>query len=104
MPILAICGPADPSFIWTTLPRRKELPSEVALLLGEPGAIGYGDLQAEIGRLIHGEPWEAGEVPKTLAKTGAWSTKRCSAKVASFAWMVDIADDHYASIPRARQL
>jgi nucleoside-diphosphate-sugar epimerase len=36
--------------------RRKELPSELALLLGEPQLIGYGDLQAEIGRLIRSEP------------------------------------------------
>jgi len=34
--------------------RRKELPSELAFLLGEPEVMGYGDLQAEIGRLIHG--------------------------------------------------
>jgi len=77
--------------------RRKELPSEVALLVGEPEAIGYGELQAEIGRLVHGEPWDTREVPKTLAKTGAWVQQEVLGE-GSFIrpWMVDIADYHYA--------
>jgi nucleoside-diphosphate-sugar epimerase len=48
--------------------RRKELPPELALLLGESEAIGYGELQGEIGWLIEGERWETREVPKALAK------------------------------------
>jgi nucleoside-diphosphate-sugar epimerase len=77
--------------------RRKELPPELALLLGEPEVIGYGDLQAEIGRLIHGETWETREIPKTLAKAGAWVQHDVLGED-SFVrtWMVDIADDHYA--------
>lgn len=35
--------------------RRKKLPSEQPVLLGEPDVIGYGELQDEIGRLIRGE-------------------------------------------------
>lgn len=77
--------------------RRKELPSELALLLGEPEAIGYGDLQAEIGRLIHGESWETREVPKALAKAGAWVQQDVLGEESFIRpWMVDIADDHYA--------
>ncbi|HZA96451.1 MAG TPA: NAD(P)-dependent oxidoreductase, partial [Burkholderiaceae bacterium] len=38
--------------------RRHELPSDLTLLIGEPGRpIGYAELQNEFGRLIHGEPW-----------------------------------------------
>jgi nucleoside-diphosphate-sugar epimerase len=86
--------------------RRKELPSELALLLGEPEVMGYGDLQAEIGRLIHGEPWETRQIPKTLAKTGAWVQHNVLGEDLFIRpWMVDIADDHYAvDITRARNL
>jgi nucleoside-diphosphate-sugar epimerase/uncharacterized membrane protein len=85
--------------------RRKELPSEVALLLGETEAIGYGDMQAEIGRLIRGESWETREVPKALAKAGAWVQQDVLGEDSFIRpWMVDIADDHYAiDISRARK-
>ena len=51
--------------------RRKSLPPELPLLLGEPEVMGYGELQAEIGRLIQGESWQTWEIPKPLAKAGA---------------------------------
>src|SRR6266511_6385343 len=70
--------------------RRKKLPSEVALLLGEPEAIGYGELQAEIGRLIRGESWETREIPKALAKAGAWVQQDVLGEDSFIrAWMVD---------------
>ena len=34
--------------------RRKELPDELPLLLGEPDVMSYEDLQHEIGRLLYG--------------------------------------------------
>src|SRR5262249_43175257 len=86
--------------------RRKELPAEVALLLGEPEVMGYGKLQAEIGRLIHGVDWETREVSKALAKAGTW-VQQDDLGEDSFirSWMGDIADDHYAiDISRARTL
>lgn len=86
--------------------RRKKLPTELALLLGEPEVMGYGELQAEIGRLIRGENWETREVPKALAKAGAWVQQDVLGEE-SFVrpWMVDIADDHYAiDISRARNV
>src|SRR5262249_41111239 len=86
--------------------RRKKLPSELSLLLGEPEAIGYGELQAEIGRLIHGVSWETREVPKVLAKAGAWVQQDVLGEDSFIRpWMVDIADDHYAvDTTRARNL
>lgn len=86
--------------------RRKELPSELALLLGEPQVTGYGDLQAEIGRLIRGKTWETREVPKALAKAGVWVQHDILGEDSFIRpWMVDIADDHYAvDISRARKL
>ena len=86
--------------------RRKELPPELPLLLGEPEVMGYGELQSEIGRLIHGEPWKTWEVPKSLAKSGAWVQQEVVGDERFIRpWMVDIADDHYAlDINRARRL
>jgi nucleoside-diphosphate-sugar epimerase len=86
--------------------RRKELPPELPLLLGEPEALGYGEMQHRIGELLHGEPWETWHIPKPLAKTVAW-VEEVILDEGSFIkpWMVDIADDHYAlDITRARTL
>ncbi|RWA75418.1 MAG: NAD-dependent epimerase/dehydratase family protein [Mesorhizobium sp.] len=86
--------------------RRRKLPSEVALLLGEPEAIGYGEMQVEIGRLIRGEAWETREVPKALAEAGAWVQQDVLGEDSFIRpWMVGIADDHYAvDISCARKL
>lgn len=54
--------------------RRKELPPEVTILIGEPDAMGYGELQDAVGRLIHGEDaWTTLKIPKPIAKAGAWA-------------------------------
>ncbi len=86
--------------------RRHALPPELPLLVGDPEATGYGELQREISRLIHGEDWETWEMPKPLAKAGAWvETELLGEDPFIRPWMVDIADDHYAlDITRARSL
>ena len=85
--------------------RRKDIPDEQALLLGEPDVMGYGELQNEIGRLVHKEEWQTWEVPKPLAKAGAWVEDEVLDEDPFIRpWMVDMADDHYAlDIARARQ-
>jgi nucleoside-diphosphate-sugar epimerase len=86
--------------------RRKQLPPELPLLLGEPEVMSYQELQQEIGRLIHGEEWATWEIPKPLAKVGAWVEEDVLGEEPFIRpWMVDIADDHYAiDISRARKL
>ncbi|MDQ6619705.1 MAG: NAD-dependent epimerase/dehydratase family protein, partial [Pseudomonadota bacterium] len=86
--------------------RRKDLPAEVALLLGEPEALGFGELQRSFGRLIHNEEWETRQVPKALARTGAWIEGEVLEEDPFIKpWMVDISDDHYElDISRAREL
>lgn len=86
--------------------RRNDLPDEVALLLGEPDVMGYGELQNEIGRLVHGQEWQTWQVPKPLAKAGAWVEDVVLDEDPFIRpWMVDMADDHYAlDISRARQV
>jgi nucleoside-diphosphate-sugar epimerase len=78
--------------------RRAQLPAELTLLIGEPEALSYEELQCEFGRLIHDEPWETQQIPKPLAKTGAWFQDNMPFAEEPFIkpWMIDLADDHYA--------
>lgn len=84
--------------------RRKELPPELPLLLGETETLSFGELQRELGRLIHDEDWETRQIPKTLAKTGAWIEGEILDEEPFIRpWMIDISDDHYElDISRAR--
>ena len=86
--------------------RRKKLPAELPLLFGEPDPMGYGDVQREVGRLIHDEDWETWEIPKPLAEAGAWAeTEVLGEEPFIRPWMVETASDHYAlDISRAREL
>lgn len=88
--------------------KRDTLPEELVLLAGEPETVSYATLQYELGRLIHGEPWETREIPKALAKTGAWLEEVALPKEKEpfiKHWMIDIADDHYElDINKARTL
>jgi nucleoside-diphosphate-sugar epimerase len=86
---------------------RADLPAVLPLLIGEPETVSYDELQHTLGRLIHGEPWETRQIPKALAKTGAWLQGALPVGEEPFIkpWMIDRADDHYAlDITRARRL
>ncbi|MGE0724048.1 MAG: vitamin K epoxide reductase family protein [Alphaproteobacteria bacterium] len=87
--------------------RRGELPAEVTILVGEPEAVGYDRIQDALGRLIHGrDDWSTTEVPKGIARVGAWAQQKLEPIVpdaldqgeAPFIrpFMVAMADDHYA--------
>jgi nucleoside-diphosphate-sugar epimerase len=66
--------------------RRATLPPDVAILLGEPEALSYDELQHTFARLIHGEDWETLEVPGALApfaEAGAWLLGKLPGKTRS---------------------
>ena len=87
--------------------RRAKLPRELTLLLGERETLSYDELQRTFGRLIHGEEWETRQIPKALAKTGAWLQDNLPFVEEPFIkpFMVDLADDHYElDISRALSL
>jgi nucleoside-diphosphate-sugar epimerase len=87
--------------------RRGQLPAETALLIGEPKTLGYEELQESFGRLIHGEDWKTYQVPKAVAKAGAWAEEHMPGTGDPFIkpWMIDRAEDHYElDISRARNL
>lgn len=87
-----------------TVEKRKDLPEEVAINIGEPETPSYEDLQNRIGKLIHGKEWETYEMPKPIAKAGAWMMDLFADPFIK-PWMIDRADDHYElDISRAREL
>ena len=86
--------------------KRNELPPELVLLLGEPDTVSYDEIQRTAARLLHGEQFETTQIPKPLAKTGAWLEDEVLDEDPFIKpWMVDFADDHYElDITRARTL
>lgn len=87
--------------------QREQLPRELILLLAEPETLSYDELQRTLGRLIHSEEWETQQIPKALAKTGAWLQDNMPLMEEPFIkpWMIDLADEHYeVDCSRAREL
>jgi nucleoside-diphosphate-sugar epimerase len=86
--------------------KRRELPPALPLLIGEPEAIGYGEVQDIIGRTLHGEDWSTLRIPQSIAKAGAWLENKALGED-SFVkpWMIDESNAHYVlDISRARRL
>jgi len=77
--------------------KRKELPDELVLLLGEPKTMSYDQLQRAISRLIRGKEFTTLRIPKWIAKIGAWAQGMIPFIPKPFIkpWMIDLADDHY---------
>ena len=90
--------------ICKTVEKRNTLPTEMILNISEPETLSYGELQHEIGEYIHGEEWKTYEIPKPLAKAGAWINDLVGEPFIK-PWMVDRADDHYElDITRAKEM
>jgi nucleoside-diphosphate-sugar epimerase len=92
--------------LWNLVHKRKTVPQDLVLLLGEEETLSYETLQQEMARLIHGQEWKTFRVPKPLAKMGIWAQEHLPFMPKNFikSWMIDLADDHYAlDISRAKQ-
>lgn len=85
---------------------RKKLPPELPLLFGEPDALGYDEIQDIVHRAIHGEDWTTIQIPKPVAKIGAWLQEEVlGGKSFVEPWMIDEADSHYiVDVSRAQSL
>jgi len=96
--------------------RRAELPEACTILIGEREAIGYGELQEILARLIHDEDdWTTLSLPKPIAAAGAWLEERAEQVIPDDIdhgeppfikpFMIRMADDHYElDISRAEHL
>lgn len=99
-----------------TIDHRQKLTGETVILIGEPDAIGYDDLQDRLGRLIHGEEeWATLRLPSSVAGLGAWVQDKMEPLIPDAIdhgerpfiqpFMTRMASDHYAlNITRAREL
>jgi nucleoside-diphosphate-sugar epimerase len=93
--------------LWLTVEKRKQLPHELVLVMGEAETYSYDTLQKEIARHIYGKDWKTWALPKPIAKLGAWCKQHLPFFKKTFiqAWMIDIADDHYElDISRAKKV
>jgi len=86
---------------------RKELPSELTLLLGESSALSYEYLQNKISHLLFGKNIKTYSLPKPIAKFGAWVETHTPLIEHPFIqpWMIDRADDHFdLDISKAKEM
>jgi UDP-glucose 4-epimerase len=92
----------DEAFV-RTVDKRHELPEEIVMNISEEKTYSYEELQNIIGELIHGKEWKTFEIPKPLAKAGAWAQDLVGDPFIK-PWMIDLADDHYEmDISRAQK-
>lgn len=86
--------------------RRAELDPYEIFLVGEPDVMSYGELQDQLGKLIHGRDWPTIRIPKFAAKAGAYVMNAMASEDDPMfikPWMIDMADDHYQpDITKAR--
>ena len=86
--------------------RRRDLPVELPLLVGEPDAPGYAEIQDIVGETLHGEGWKTIRIPQPLAKAGViLQNEALGSDDFIQPWMIDSSNDHYLlDISRARSL
>jgi nucleoside-diphosphate-sugar epimerase len=87
---------------------RHDLPAHEILLVGEEDVMSYAELQEELGTMIHGKQWPSIQIPKSVAKAGAWVREQIAGSEDDERfikpWMIDLADQNYpVDISRARE-
>lgn len=80
-----------------TLRKRSSLPEEMVMSVSEDEVPDYEELQKSIGQLIHGEDIPFFEIPKGIARAGAWIISQLPGPRQSFIkpWMVKYSDANY---------
>jgi nucleoside-diphosphate-sugar epimerase len=87
-----------------TVEKRVELPGYAIINIGESETLGYGYLQENIGKQLHGKPWKTSRIPKSLAKAGAL-VQNIFGNAFIKPWMIRHADDHMElDISKAKRL
>lgn len=73
--------------------KRKELPPDLVLNIGEEETLSYGELQYIISTELYGKKQPIIRIPKFLAKWGA-AVQNLFGNSFIKPWMIDVADDH----------
>jgi nucleoside-diphosphate-sugar epimerase len=90
--------------IFKTIEKRKELPGDTMINLGEPETLSYGELQQLIAKSIYHKEWKTNKIAKPLAKAGA-RLQDIFGDPFIKPWMIDMADDHMEiDISRAKNM
>ncbi len=74
--------------------KRKDLPQELILNIGDDETLTYQELQDVISTEIHGKKEPLISIPKWFAKAGAYM-QNLFGKAFIKPWMIDLADDHF---------
>jgi len=82
------------SAIALSIDKRKDLPSEVVINIGDDETLTYKELQDIISTEIHGKRSEIIHIPKWFAKAGAFM-QNLFGKAFIKPWMIDLANDHF---------
>lgn len=77
--------------------KAAKLPDLSIFLIGETDAMSYEEIQQEVSHELDGHDWTTFEVPKTIAKLGAWAESALPLPEKPFIkpWMIDHADDNF---------
>ncbi len=83
-----------------SIEKSSTLPKFSVFNIGGEEAMSYKEIQDEIAKLLYGEPWTTIEIPKAIAKAGAWIENELAIKNKPFIkpWMIDRASDNYELI------
>ncbi len=82
------------SAIALSIDKRKDLPEEVVINIGEDETLTYKELQDIISTEIHGKKSKINHIPTWFAKAGAFM-QNLFGKAFIKPWMIDLADDHF---------
>lgn len=74
--------------------KRKDLPQETILNIGDDETLSYQELQDIISTEIHGKKSKIIHIPTWFAKFGAFM-QNLFGKAFIKPWMIDLADDHF---------
>ncbi len=77
-----------------TIEKRKELPPEVVLNVGDDETLSYKELQDIISNEVNGTQKAIIKIPKWFAKAGSFM-QNLFGKAFIKPWMIDLADDHF---------
>ncbi len=86
--------------------KRKDLPPDLTLLIGEDKTMSTDQLQRRISQLCHGTEFTTIRIPKIVAKIGAWLQWKLPGMPETFIrpWMIDLADNNWTlDISRAKK-
>lgn len=83
--------------IYQAVEKSESLPQKNIMLIGETEVLSYDQLQKILSSLINGSEIKTIEIPKWIAKSGAFLQNHLPFVESSFIkpWMIDLADQHY---------